>query len=244
MSKVVLFSGGVDSLTSVLKLKKLTVDEFKCLYVDFGHRYKEAERNVVFELGWNLGLDVEFLDFRGIGKFEKPDAEIPFRNDFLIMIAMMLDARDVFLSIEQGTEDNVSRDRSQEFMDRIGSYLSWRVGDGVYVHNLVAEMTKQDEMKWILDNYGNRGRMLLLKTFSCYNPVRAVGGIYKMCGNCKACLRWYLAGLGVGGERDDWASNPVESIVFQEYVKDTKAGVYKGRRGKQYEEIFKRLGKW
>ena len=236
MKNIVLLSGGVDSLTTTLMLMKRKVT-FQGVYLYLGHKYGAEERETVLDLYHTLDVDGAIFDFENIGIFEKDNAEIPFRNDMLILFAAMMGATDIYLSVEQGTEDNLSRDRSPEFMERIEHYLSWRVRDGIYVHNLVGEMTKQDEMKWILDNYPIMGDMYLKETFSCYTP-----NLGMMCGNCKACIRWFLAAIPLGIERSDWGQDPRKSKVLQKYILDVNSGKYGGRRGQQYKEAFAKLG--
>jgi hypothetical protein len=103
----------------------------------------------------------------------------------------------------------------------------------------VSEFTKEEEERWVIDNYGEKGWKLLLKTFSCYNPV-----VGRICGECRACLRTYLADVGVGIKRNWEVINPRDSKVFQEYLQKTKEGVYVGKRGEQYKRVFEKLGVW
>ena len=230
---VVLFSGGIDSLTTAVMLLEQK-KKFTGLYVDFGHRYATAETAAVYRLSTQLEIDVKFIELTGIGEFEKEDSEIPFRNLIILELAAMIGAKEIYISVEEGSFENVSRDRSPEFFRRAQELLNWMQREDIKIWNLLSTFTKQDEVEYVL-NSRKDARELLSKTFSCY------GNHTRPCGRCKACCRTFLAGIGAGFERSDWISNPLESGTLQSYIIDTKQNKYSGRRGKQYLEVFKKL---
>lgn len=244
MSNIVLFSGGVDSLTTALMLKNKNI-EYDGLYLDLGNKYAQIERHVAENLACEIGFKLHVVELAGIGQFEKEDAEIPFRNDLLCLVAMMFDARDIYVSVEFGTFDNKSKDRSDKFRKKISEYLSWRVSDHVVVRNIVKDLTKQDEIRWVIDIIGDWGSEIILrKAFSCYNPQIVVKENMKwaMCGNCPACIRLYLAMAGNGLFRNDWAKDPSEGKMYRQYMDAVfLEGKYSGRRGEQYREAFQKI---
>lgn len=238
---VVLFSGGVDSLTTTLMLQKAK-REFKVMYVDMNHLYAAQELRAVYDLVDMLNLRLEKFEVEGVNKYENlTTMEIPYRNDLLIMLAALSGGEEIFLSVEQGSEVNISKDRSEEFIQRLNRYFEGRAIK-VSVVNLVAEDTKEDEIRWILGACGEkRGKELLEKTFSCYNPR-----FLHSCGNCPACMRWYLAAVGAGLEEEFVVKRFERDIeatpLFREYLKRTKEGLYTGKRGEQYKKVFEKLG--
>ena len=237
---IVLASGGVDSLTTMLMLKQRQ-EEFEALFVDLGHRYREAEWEAVNNLVFDLKIVLNSLTLEDIGKFEKENAEIEYRNLVLIISALWKGADKVYLSVEQGTSVNESRDRDEEFINWVVSGLGRMSGRKIEVENLVSEFTKEDEVRWIVESWNKNGRKLLDMTFSCYNPVKG-----KMCGKCNACIRYWLAYVGNDLKVPDgkFDFDPKKSEKFQEYLQKTKEGVYVGRRGEQYRRVFQKLGVW
>jgi 7-cyano-7-deazaguanine synthase in queuosine biosynthesis len=239
MKKIVLFSGGVDGLVTTLMLLKAKED-FRLLYCGLANKYESQEISTVEKLTKMMGLDWrwQLMDFSGVGEVEdKVTAEIKLRNDLLVMAAVMLGATDVYLSIENGTEINPAKDRSKEFRVKLGEYLSWREGHIITIHNLVEDMTKEEEMKYLLDN---DHRELLDNTFSCYSPVK-VKGRFKMCGACPACIRFFLAAEGAEYDSiDRFNINPLDSETIKGYYDRTMTNVYTGRRCEQYRKVFEK----
>lgn len=239
MKKIVLFSGGVDGLVTTQMLLK-EKEDFKLLYCGLGHKYEQQEMLAAEKLTKLMGLDWrwQIMDLSGVGEVEdKKTAEIKLRNDLLVVTAVMLGATDVYLSIESGTETNPSKDRSKEFRIKLGEYLSWREGQIITVHNLVEDMTKEEEMRYLLDN---DCRELLDNTFSCYTPVK-YKRMFKMCGDCPACIRFFLAAEGAEYDTiDRFYINPLNSETIKDYYVRTMDNLYEGRRGEQYRKVFEK----
>ena len=113
-----------------------------------------------------------------------------------------------------------------------------RSGKRIKVVNLVQGLTKQDEFELVrkLAKYPG-SEPLLLATFSCYSPTDG-----KMCGRCKACVRWFLAAEGSGKNPwMNWTMNK-DNPIMEEYYLKTMSGRYRGRRAEQYKKVFKQLG--
>jgi len=239
MKTVLLFSGGIDSLASycILKNQGKSVDKF--LYLHFGVRYNREEVKAVYKLLQFLGEDEKYgwVDLDFVQGFEDAGtAEIPYRNLLAVVVAKYFGDK-VVLSIEEGTQRNISRDRSDAFMrllNRLYKYLDNK--QRLSVVNPVRNLTKQDEVKVIKDYFGDKAQEVIDMTFSCYFPVDG-----KHCGNCPACIRKFFALYYNGLEFNNIARNPIESDVFKVYVGRIERGVYKGRRGRQYREVLENL---
>lgn len=240
MRTVLLFSGGIDSLASYCLLKswKEKIDVF--LYVHLGVRYNYEEVTVAYRLLEFLGEErkYKYVDLDFVKEFEdKRTAEIPYRNLLLVVVAKYFGNR-VVLSVEKGTQRNVSKDRSDVFMRLLNSlykYLDSK--ESLSVINPVRNFTKQDEVGVIKEYFGDKAQKVIDMTFSCYFPVRG-----KHCGNCPACIRKFFALSYNGLEFNNVIMNPVESEMFKEYADRIKKGVYKKKRGRQYKEVLRRLG--
>ena len=231
MGKVaLLWSGGIDCLASYVMYKG-KVDVLVC--VDMRHKYARLERVAAWVVALELGIaeKIEDVSFPLLGEFEKPNAEIPMRNVFLLMIAKLF-ASEVVISIELGSFENESDDRSMAFLSKMGGMLVG-MDPHTVISNPVKTMTKVDEVRVILDYFGEtRAIELLKKTYSCYSGKGR-------CGKCKACIRTYLALRYWEIDCDGWfASNPSKSSTYEKYRVAVQAGKYPGKRGGQYQKVF------
>lgn len=226
MSRVLLWSGGVDCLASLAVLEgKVDV----LLYVDTGSRYSRVEMECARNLAAQAGMLYKFrcANARYMGEFEKASAEIPYRNAMLGLIASMYGDK-VFLSIEAGTEENDSKDRNPEFFEKLNVLLCAMSDKRPKVVNALAGVTKQEGVAFILD-YFPFGLSLLSKTYSCYR------GGNESCNACPACVRKWFALKGNGIELNRAVR---ESDVFLQYVKSVREGKYASRRGEEYKQIL------
>lgn len=197
MSRVLLFSGGIDCLASYAMLEG-EVDAL--VYVDMGQKYGDVEANAALAVAGALG-DSDKMSISTVmtgTRIEKDNAEIPMRNLLLVLLAGF-HGNEVVVSIESGTDDNESKDRGAGFFKAVeGVYRG--CGMDLTIANPVEGMTKVDEVGKIIDYFGRAfAESLLQKTFSCYNPD--LEGT--PCLACTACFRKFVAlyANGVGG---DW----------------------------------------
>jgi len=182
MNRVLLFSGGVDCIASYCLLDG-KVDMF--LYVHIAGRYSEAEYEAAMRVAYLMGeVDkLRMIPCPWLGKLEKENAELPYRNAFLIVVAKMY-GNSVAISIESGTEKNESNDRSENFLQQASRMCSIMSGNPSYqtVLNPVSGLTKSDEVDVVLHYYGKeRGQEILEAAFSCYTPAGSAE-----CGTCPA----------------------------------------------------------
>lgn len=202
--KVLLFSGGMDSLITYFYLKdQLQISELALLNVMLGHTYQSKEIKAVNFLREYLDLPVRIVEFP-LGRYEKVNAEIPQRNLFLAQIALLEfpKATEVFLALQKGETRNESNDRSPEFLKKASEMLSHLYGRKILVSSPILHATKRDLFLWFYENY----EFFFVKeslgvTVSCYS---ATGWL---CGTCSACLRRYAATFPELEE--EYKTNPV-----------------------------------
>lgn len=183
MKKVLLFSGGMDSLA----LKKIWNPDVS-LYVDVGSRYSKQEIE-------RLPKDVVVFKLEDLGSLERSNAIIPLRNLFFICIASNY-GNQIALG---ATKDDRVLDKTFEFADKTTDLLSylwreqwWTEERKVSVELPVKHLTKSQIIKTYLEA-GGLLEDLAKNSFSCYEPVKN-----KECGTCKPCVRKWLALIQYG----------------------------------------------
>jgi 7-cyano-7-deazaguanine synthase in queuosine biosynthesis len=184
--KVLMFSGGVDSLCAYFFLKKVGVVVDRLLYVALGHRYQRQELNAISRIAlFPYFKDTELIIETGInlGKWEQPDAYIPLRNLFLACVGSLY-GNEVYFVFQEG-EQSIP-DRTRQFTASATNILSYLHSRQVYVKGLFMDMTKVELVKWYLENVGDVD--LISETFSCFNPID-----HTPCKRCGACFRKWVA---------------------------------------------------
>jgi 7-cyano-7-deazaguanine synthase len=177
MSKVLLYSGGMDSWL----ISKIINPDVK-LYVNLHSRYSQAEIS-------RLGADVVVEDL-DLSKWEREDSIIPLRNLYLCAVASNY-GNEIYLGATQG--DRVL-DKSFKFADLATAMLSflykkqhWTEERHVTVNVDFKRYTKSQLLALYLDNSGTI-KEAFDNSFSCYSPVNG-----EECWECKACLRKWVA---------------------------------------------------
>jgi len=174
MKTMLLYSGGMDSYIAWHYLKKP-----ETLYVDLGHVYRTNEIGAIN----NTIPSTKRIDCHIIGKYEKPDAEIPMRNLFLAMFAAAEGFDKIWLIVQR---DEMSiPDRSEEFFQDSSIMLSKLMGRSILVDSPFKSIDKTEMVAWYLKNVGDVGSLLL--TVGCF--YERIGH----CGNCGACFRRFVA---------------------------------------------------
>lgn len=235
MAKVLLFSGGVDCLASFVKLKG-EVDTL--LFVNLGHKYAWEEYRAARRLAYSLRCGDKFVSVPWLlpDGVEKDNAEIPMRNLLLVQAAAYFGDQ-IFVSIESGTEQNESNDRSVEFFHKLQGLYKF-AGNQIQITNLVGYMTKVREVTEIVKYFGDDEASQLLKgTFSCYNPAEG-----EECLGCPACFRKYIALLA---NNIKWAERALDNPQFIDlvlsYYKRAVEQISHNLRWVEYKSIIENL---
>jgi len=183
MTKVLLYSGGLDSLCTRYVWKPDVL-----LYVDLGSAYSVAEIA-------RLDGDVQVVRLRDVGQWEREDRIIPLRNLFLVAVAAQY-GDTIALGATAG--DRVL-DKSYEFArmtTELFTYLwrpqHWTDGKAVQVVLPVKNLTKRALVRAAIDS-GVSPLHLETASFSCYEPQSGAP-----CGRCKPCWRRWVAFAGNG----------------------------------------------
>ena len=235
---IVLFSGGIDSLATYCLLR-LMGESVSLLYVDLGTKYSVKERNVAQDLVGKINALDNFYSFgkfydlplHWIGLFEQEDAEIKNRNLLLLTIASFF-GKDIFISLENGSQINPSEDRSDDFLHSAEGLIK------IKIYNLVRCFTKGEEVGVILEYFKDKALDILKSTYSCY------AGGNERCGECPACVRTFFALKFNNINTEGWfVVNPLLTEIGQTYIKRIRQGYYTGRRGEEYTKVLDNLYK-
>jgi 7-cyano-7-deazaguanine synthase in queuosine biosynthesis len=200
-SIIVLFSGGIDSYVAWHFL-----GHPQTVYFDLGTPYTEKELKVVQELIPSTIIDRSLqLGDRQIGS----KAYIPFRNLYLAMLAYKYGDRICIAGVK---DDDVS-DKNEAIFQEFTKILSKMEGKSVEVFSPFWQMTKEDVVRWYVENVGREG---LLNTVSCYDPSP---GNY--CGRCPSCFRKFIALRSNGFEMEFYNQE-----LMKEYYEAAVQGKY------------------
>jgi 7-cyano-7-deazaguanine synthase len=237
---VILFSGGVDSLIGWFRMGMPDL-----LHVEIHHRYHELEVTAVNsisstypELGGKLKSSQAL---KGVGQWEKKDAEIPARNLMLAIAAAQYGYNRIGLVCQ--LDERSIPDRSNDFFIHASTMLSSLFGRGIQLDPVFPDMDKTDMIRWFLDGFplmqSERDRRieLLKKTVACYTPVERGTGLMQ-CGECPACFRRVIA-FELNDVRENYAQNPYMSAVAMMYWKMVQAGKYTGKRAERITEYLR-----
>jgi 7-cyano-7-deazaguanine synthase in queuosine biosynthesis len=199
------------------------------LYCDLGHRYNEIEKTTVKKL-----VKTTYIDNRlKLGDFEKPDAHIPLRNAFLILIASLYDDG-VALVCQKGEQD--LSDRSPAFLNRMYETLVLlKETKKVRVLNPFEHMTKASMVAWYV--HGGYDVDDLMKTWSCYTEP----GGRTPCGQCSACFRRWVA-MSCNDIKENYLTHPWMTPLAQDYITKMKAGEYDEERVSETFTAFRKVG--
>jgi len=225
---ILCLSGGLDSYVAWLKLGKPL-----CIHFTGHSRYSKRELLAVERLAARHS-DMQYLvtGLYWMSKFEQDDAWIPARNWIFVSVASYF-ADVVYLPCQRGERD--IEDRSDEFFELMSRELSKQHRRQILVDPVFRDETKQDLVKWYLDNGYPLANLRL--TYSCFS------GNERRCGRCPACFR-----LAVSLEYNqipagDWfETDPFEWSGVKEYVSKLLAGHYEARRTEQTLQVLGKIG--
>jgi 7-cyano-7-deazaguanine synthase in queuosine biosynthesis len=201
--KVLLFSGGIDSLIAWFYLGKP-----KTIYCKLGHKYQEKELECIKSLQEAIpDLHVELIDSLNLGQYEEGEkAFIKNRNLLLATIASNY-GNEIYLG---GNMVDTFGDNSKEAYEIFGVVLSHINNQNIIVDSPFWEMTKADMVQWYLDNDYNKDYLKI--SVSCYSK-----DITKQCGECHSCFRKWIALENAGIECLDWFDKDIKK---SKYVKE------------------------
>lgn len=204
MKRVLLFSGGLDSLCLWFWLGKPLP-----YYAEIGHRYEERELETISRLEQVLPLNVQRGGRLFLGDVEAADAHIPLRNQMLLEVgALDTGADEINLGALRGES---SPDKSGIFFRRMTALLSSQMGKRVRVLAPARHLTKTALVRHTLARFPGV-RPLLGLTRSCYAPDLPEGVVG--CGACMACFRRWVA-LSLNGMEESYLSSPWEWDFLQ-----------------------------
>ena len=226
VKRVVLFSGGIDSLGGIaFCLKTYPGEPLTALYVCLGHRYNDPEYAAASETIMRMREDGIPIDFQtvnlDIGMFEEADANLPGRNMYLAMVACNLGFSEIHI-ISQLYETSIP-DRTPEFYGKASNILSLLYGREVAVTTPFWEVSKTGIVKCIIEAGLQR---YLPSTWACYDPE----GV-EPCGKCSACFRRFVS-LFNNGMYEPWFEKvPVREMSYRylngDYPRGRKDEVFK-----------------
>ena len=151
---ILLFSGGMDSYIAWHYLNKP-----KTVYFDLGTPYAQKEIKVIKQLVPDTIIETCLnLKDRQIG-----DYFIPYRNLYFALLANKY-SDDIVMA---GLKDDGIEDKNEAIFAEWSLLLSKMINRHVMVTSPFWEMTKEDIVKWYIDNGHDIG--LLMKTVSCYS---------------------------------------------------------------------------
>lgn len=174
--EVLLYSAGMDSFIAWRKLKQPPA-----LFCRLQHRYMAKELSAAFKIESKTKMKLYLSDVVNLKDWETKTAFIPGRNFYLLMTAALPESvKKIYLVCQKGEQS--LPDRSPMFFAVAETALSAIYGRTIKVVNPFAKKTKQQMVKWYLDNVGVVD--WLKTTVGCFN-----GKTKKGCGECKACFR-------------------------------------------------------
>lgn len=212
MSKVMLYSGGLDSYI----ISKLWKPDIK-LYINIHGDYSEQEVN-------RLPSDVKVVDFSLLGDFELPSKHVPMRNLYFLMIASHY-GDEVCLGATAGDKGN--KDKTALFLKQTESMLQYLWGDkkckkDIKVNKEFIKYSKSELIEIYLNNGGDVNE-LKDKTFSCYTPIDN-----KECLNCFPCFRKFALLYAHGCQYSDEECLKMWEYIKKNIIPTASEGGYKG----------------
>jgi 7-cyano-7-deazaguanine synthase len=226
MSKVLLYSGGMDSWL-IDKLWKPTIK----LYINTKTSYSLQELS-------RLPKDIQIIDFP-MTSWERDDKIIPLRNLFFVMLGTYY-GDEICLGATAG--DRVL-DKSVEFAKRASDLLSylylpqhWTKGMKVKITLPYKKYTKTALLKKYIISGGNINDAFE-RSFSCYNPIR-----HKECWECKPCFRKWVAFFLNNYRPQEMISTKVVNYINESIMPQIASGHY--NRKIEEMDILKALEKY
>lgn len=230
--KVILFSGGIDSL-----LLALNYPDAHRLHIEYGQTYSLEEEAAILRLQQVVG-PVDTVQ-AALAAPAAADGHVPHRNLLLAVTAAAArpQATEIMLG---GVRGETSRDKSGAFLRATSRTLSRSEGGRVRLTAPLRRHTKAEWLRILVDMEGEVAAQTLVDlTSSCYDPRgfvdREIG-----CGECLACFRRWVAleraGLQGSWEHPPW-QRPVTTGEALGYLRHTRPAELPGVIVNQYDAL-------
>lgn len=198
MKRVVLFSGGMDSLAAW----RLYAPDASLCYVRIGAPYEGRELRSILDRGF--AGDVQIVQAsETLGEAADKAGRVPLRNLlFAVTAAADFEADEVVLGALAG---ETSPDKSRRFAAAASAAMSASEGRRIRLTLPFRRMTKAQLVAAFLRAHPRMGAAMLRACPSCYAerlPDGAVG-----CGRCMSCLRRWVA-MSLNGIEERYAERP------------------------------------
>ncbi len=202
-SAVVVFSGGQDSTTCLLKAMR-DYDKVHCLTFNYGQKHSmelEAASNITKMLNIkshkiiDIGIlnelaassltrnDIEIPEYSDLGEGEIPSTFVPGRNivflTFAAIYAYQLQA-DTVITGTCETDFSNYPDCRNEFIIALNQAVTLGLNKKIKLETPLMWLTKAET--WALADLLGKLDFVINETLTCYNGVKSYG-----CGKCHAC---------------------------------------------------------
>lgn len=238
--KVLLFSGGMDSLIIEHFIKPDIL-----LYIPSKSSYEEIETKKLYELvdGGYVDKDklVVFEDTLNLKRFERDDYIVPNRNAFYLLLASMIGETLILGSVSgdrSNDKDEIFFSKINDLMDYMWKEQHWCEERKFNVISPYKDTTKTELVRKYLDTGGST--RALLKSYSCYS------GNDKPCGVCKPCFRKWISLYNNDVEiPDDYYENEPSSAEWIDGLQENLlSGTYRGKEDSDWIKALKKNNTW
>lgn len=226
---VLLYSGGLDSFIAAHAEPRA-----KLLYIDTRARYSAKElRYITSNMPRDITIDTR-LDLSGQ---ERDDGIVPARNLLLVTLASHY-GTDIILAATAGDrstdKDDAFANMSSDLLSHIYSGVHFQGARGVVVRMPFKQATKAEMVRWYLDSgFPTRA---LSDCISCYHPEEL------HCGQCKACLRKWVALAYNHCDMTPWRVHPSKWEGWRQIVLTIQAGGSLWRHPREDQQTLAVLG--
>ncbi|NMB80380.1 MAG: hypothetical protein GYA14_01015 [Ignavibacteria bacterium] len=220
-NRVILFSGGIDSLYTALLLPNA-----RLLYCKAGFSHQKKDLNSITNFERITKRKVIIENSLNLKSFETKNFETIFCRNLLFATIAGNYGNNIYLG---GIRGDNALDKSPQAFKSMSFLLTQIGGKNFSIKSLLWQFTKTEIVKEIL-NFKD-GKDLLLNSVSCYSSSS------RHCGKCGSCFRRWVAmtnnNIQEGYEFPPWQWEEVPN-----YIQRMKQGLYDTKRTK---ETFKAL---